>query len=55
MEAFAESRNYIPTTEDWDWIKSTAKKDAGKDETMNKDEFEKWINQFAAHFKLDTC
>merc|ERR1719263_1736004 len=55
LNAFAKSRNYKPTKADWAWVAKTAYADAGADKTLSQAEFQKWVNQFAAHFKIDGC
>jgi hypothetical protein len=55
LKAFARSRDYVPTDDDWKWVKETAYKDAGADKTLSEEEFGKWVNQFAAHFHIDGC
>ena len=55
LKAFAKSRDYKPTKEDWAWVAKTAYADAGADKQLNQKEFTKWVNQFAKHFQIDGC
>jgi len=55
IKEFSKSKNYTPSKEDWEWVEKTATKNAGKDHTLNKKEFHKWVNHFAKHFHVDGC
>ena len=55
LKAYAKSKDYTPTKKDWAWVKKSAYKDAGADKTLSPEEFHKWVNQFAKHFKIDGC
>ena len=55
LKAYAKSRDYEPTKEDWAWVAKSAYADAGADKTLNRAEFTKWVNQFANHFHIDGC
>ena len=55
LKAFAKSRDYKPTKEDWAWVGKTAYAAAGKDKTLSEGEFAGWVNKFANHFHIDGC
>merc|ERR1712070_115258 len=55
LRAFARSRDYTPTKQDWEWVRRTATADAGADHTLSEAEFARWVEQFARHFHIDGC
>lgn len=48
----AKELDYEITKDDWAWVSETAYKAAGKDKTLNKEEFNVWGNEFVNHFHL---
>merc|ERR1719484_6137 len=52
VEWVAKKMNHKITKKEWEWLGKTAGADAGKDQVMNKKEFNKFANTFVNHFGL---
>ena len=55
LKEYAASEGHEVTAADKEWVTKTSLADAGADKTLSQKEFGKWINSFAAHFKIDGC
>jgi Ca2+-binding EF-hand superfamily protein len=55
LKAFAKENDYHPTDADWKWVEEkagNAAKADGKPDSMNPEEFNAFVNEFAEHFGL---